>query len=403
MDDTTRAVRSLYDRFPYPGVSAQLRADSFPWLLQSYVRGGRREGGLFVLDAGCGTGAGLLPVASLHPGAQVVGLDVSPGALAAAEAARARAGLKNLTLLLADITDLSSLAPARELTPRGFDVVYASGVVHHLSDPLMGLKNLRTLLAPAGVVSLMVYGRHGRAPVSRVAQALRRIWPPGEHSLEVRLARARALLAALPPGPVTAGGWAGAHAVSDAELADRYLHPNARTYTVEELLELVEAAGLRVLRWLEPRDWDARALLGDGEAADALEALPAPQRWAALELLTDRPSLSVVLARDDASPAPPLAGDTLRGATVAWNPQAQLILRERRYCDAAWTEGVAVRLRAGPERPLGGIQAVLARACREPVEATTLVERAREAVPAEANRVWEALEDLASAELVYAA
>ena len=54
----------------------------------------------------------------------------------------------------------------------GFDVILSSGVVHHLVDPLAGLQRLREHLAPHGVLSLMVYGRHGRESLYRVVQGL---------------------------------------------------------------------------------------------------------------------------------------------------------------------------------------------------------------------------------------
>ena len=56
MDPITGQVRTLYDRFPYPDESDQVRADAFLELLLSYVERPRREPPLYVLDAGCGPG-----------------------------------------------------------------------------------------------------------------------------------------------------------------------------------------------------------------------------------------------------------------------------------------------------------------------------------------------------------
>ena len=51
-----------------------------------------------------------------------------------------------------------------------FDVIECTGVIHHLSDPIMGWKKLVDVLAPDGVMKMGLYSRIARTDV-RVAQS----------------------------------------------------------------------------------------------------------------------------------------------------------------------------------------------------------------------------------------
>jgi len=98
---------------------------------------------LRVLDAGCGMGR-WLHFARLQ-GAQVVGMDVS----LAIEIAASRD---------ADDCDFVQSDLRRPpFAPQTFDFVYSLGVIHHLEEPLVGVRALARLLRPGGELRLYVY------------------------------------------------------------------------------------------------------------------------------------------------------------------------------------------------------------------------------------------------------
>lgn len=397
MDPVTLAVRQLYTEHPYPAVPAHLRHDSFPYQLLSEVEGGPLPSSLQILDAGCGTGAGVIPVATQHPDARVVGIDLSETALSSVRAEVLRRGLTNLELRALDLMDANALAGLRDRSPNGFDVIYASGVIHHLSDAELGLSNLAALLAPGGVMSLMVYGEHGRRPVTRMAEALQRICAGLEG--DARLTLARDLVRELPAGPVTRAPWDDAELIHDAEFVDRYLHVNAETYTVPQALDLIASSGLRLLRWTESRAWSPLSLFGPGRVTDALDALPPRARWAAIELLFDRPGLEMLLVRPGTEER--AAVTSLDGEVVAWNPQATFVTRERRYLGSGRIERVHAQLRSGPSIELLGVHATLATLLDTAIPAASLIEQASARADVSAQLTHDALLDLVRGELVY--
>jgi SAM-dependent methyltransferase len=99
--------------------------------------------GLRALDAGCGMGRWLH--FARKAGAEVVGMDVS----AAIEVAARRDGA-GADFVQADLR-LPPFAPA------SFDLVYSLGVVHHLEDPLEGVRALAKLVRPGGELRIYVY------------------------------------------------------------------------------------------------------------------------------------------------------------------------------------------------------------------------------------------------------
>lgn len=103
-----------------------------------------------VLDAGCGTGAALLPAARISlPGGQVTGVDLSQQMLATARARADAAGLDNVRLLVGDAED----PPDPPCSDGSFDKVIASLVFYLLPHPEQAARRWLRLLRPGGNVS----------------------------------------------------------------------------------------------------------------------------------------------------------------------------------------------------------------------------------------------------------
>ena len=134
-------------RFDTPWV-----ADAVAWLVDA---SGRTEGSgpLRVLDVGCGAGGAACAFAkALAPGV-VVGFDRDPRLLAIARRRAADAGLA------AHVVGWSCAAvDALPVEPGSADVVWASGVVHHLPDQQAAIGTLAGLLRPGGRLALVEGG-----------------------------------------------------------------------------------------------------------------------------------------------------------------------------------------------------------------------------------------------------
>jgi hypothetical protein len=101
----------------------------------------------------------------------------------------------------------------------------------------------------------MVYGRHGRESLRRLAESIDLLIPRTPPP-EDRLRLGRELVAQAPLPAVRIGPSADLDAIGEVEFVDRYLNVNETSYDVEDFFALVESAGLSFLRWCEPADWE---------------------------------------------------------------------------------------------------------------------------------------------------
>ena len=290
-DVATPVVSAFYDRFPYPGDPLQ---DGPPpgynwrWCHESvlaFVQGGLKSrdsnpGSIRILDAGCGTGVSTDYLCHLNPGAEVLAVDISAGALdVARERLRRSGGAEQVQSLRQEQRSLL------DLEDEGcFDYINSVGVLHHLRDPLAGLKALGQRLAPHGLLHLFLYADAGRWEIHRTQKVLE-LLEAGVGADGLRLGRE--LFSELPETNrlrrTHEQRWAiDTHA--DANFADMYLHPQETSYDLERLMALIESSGLYFAGFSNPSVWDPARLL-KGDLLSRAQSLPPSDQWALVEQL----------------------------------------------------------------------------------------------------------------------
>ncbi|MBX3166927.1 MAG: methyltransferase domain-containing protein [Candidatus Eremiobacteraeota bacterium] len=198
-----------------------------------------------VLVAGCGTGQHAFQVARCHPRATVWALDFSLPSLAYAMQAQERLGIGNVRFLAADLLRLEET----EL-PDSFASIECMGVLHHLEDPLAGLRALRARLAPHGWLRLGLYSRRGRAPMQRARQLARAYGPLDLRTIRQNLRRDLT--------PEELGWLAGIREFySLSGLRDLLLHERQIELDLPTIQRWLEATELRFDRF-DPAPWLAQ-------------------------------------------------------------------------------------------------------------------------------------------------
>jgi SAM-dependent methyltransferase len=239
------------------------------------VAEGRPRQDLRILCAGCGSSQAPL-IALNNPDCTVIGIDLSETSLAHSNRLRDRRSLKNLELRQTSLLDVGQLS-------RAFDLILCTGVLHHLPNPDAGLKALADVLEPSGSMGIMLYGKAARTGVYLVQDILRRL---GAGRDAEGLEMARELLKFIPSHHylIESTGKLPIDLAGDAGIVDMLLHPQDRAYSVAEIMEFVEAAGLVFFGWNDNADYCADRFLS-GEMLEKVLALPAAEQWAIVENL----------------------------------------------------------------------------------------------------------------------
>lgn len=275
---------------------------------------------LVILIAGCGTSQAAR-WAARYPKATVFGIDVSPSSLEATERLARQHHLDNLEVRELSIEEAGAL-------DLSFDLIVCTGVLHHLVDPVAGLRALRDVLEPRGALHLMLYATYGRFGISMMRDFARRVGirPDDLDSLvqtlrEVPLAH-----------PIS-------HVLREAKdfgdrdaLADALLNPREASYTVPELFGLLDGAGVRFARWVHQASYRPQVgimrELPDGVRIAAMEEV---DQYATMELFRGTINRhSLIAYRDDAPiPDPPIAWDTDRWkGFVGLVPSTVIVIEE---------------------------------------------------------------------------
>jgi SAM-dependent methyltransferase len=119
-----------------------------------------------------GSGRASLTLSMAHGVKKLVGVDISPAAVAQAAADAKRRGLTNASFVLDDCTKLA-------LAER-FDFVWSQGLLEHFDDPLTVAREHYRMLAPGGVALLSVpYKNSYHTLWYKLTRPrfLRRFWP----------------------------------------------------------------------------------------------------------------------------------------------------------------------------------------------------------------------------------
>jgi len=236
MDDTTRKISNMYGRFPYPSPQPRRRRlTELVNLLKIFCAETRYDlRGKSVLDAGTGTGHRLIEAAAAFPDTKFTAVDVSETPLAIARQTAVNERIPNVEFHLADVM-------SHENTLGTFDVVLSMGVVHHLSDPAAGVRNLVRHLADDGVLFLYIYGRHGARERMRRKKIVSLLLN-GEHSFERGIALVKDL-----GFDSFEYGWNlnfDDQESRDALIADAYLNVNETLFDAHGIFDLMRPSGL---------------------------------------------------------------------------------------------------------------------------------------------------------------
>ena len=181
------------------------------------------------------------PTAVANPQGQITALDLSATSLARAKW-HTRLHLHfNVEFIQGDL-----LEARRRFGKQAFHFIDSYGVIHHIADAAAAGQVLHDLLQPGGVIRIMLYSKCARRGIESARHALQLLQINEVVQIKQLYRKAapnsrfRNCLDATPD------------AQFDAGLADLFLHPYAKNYSVDDLLLWLRDVGLEPLRFAHP-------------------------------------------------------------------------------------------------------------------------------------------------------
>lgn len=168
----SRRVRDQYEKNPYPRwrYCNQLHAENLEHDLNYQIRPNKvnfekKLEKTDILLAGCGTGKHAIHIGK-YDNSNILAVDLSLASIAYAKRKVKEFNYNNIQFLHADILDLKNLE-------QKFDVIESVGTLHHMENPILGLKSLLEILKPNGFLKLGLYSELARKEIVSLIEIIK--------------------------------------------------------------------------------------------------------------------------------------------------------------------------------------------------------------------------------------
>ena len=172
-DSVSKRVQEQYEENPYPRwrCTNKILSKNLTFWLNSEIEPNKIEyNDKFnkpnVLIAGCGTGIHSISV-NRYKNSNTLAVDLSLTSLAYAKRKTEELNIKNIEYMHADILQLKKLN-------KKFDVIESAGTLHHMKDPVKGLKVLLDILEPHGFLKLGLYSETARRHIVKIREFIKK-------------------------------------------------------------------------------------------------------------------------------------------------------------------------------------------------------------------------------------
>ncbi|MBK8534368.1 MAG: class I SAM-dependent methyltransferase [Candidatus Competibacteraceae bacterium] len=248
MDPSARiqqAVKMHYEKYVYPRfplLSSVRRCDTYALNLDSlWARfNGKKlpSGDKKILLAGSGSFSPY-PTAVANKEAKITALDLSGENLKRARLHTLIHRCFNVDFIEGDIIEAHQF-----LGGDRFQFIDCYGVLHHIPDAVSALNSIHAMLKTGGLLRIMVYSKYARRPAQSIRTAMKILDINEISELKKIYKKAR-------DGSRFKEYLDSTYESKfDSGLADMFLHPYAKTYTINELLELLNATDFEPLLFI---------------------------------------------------------------------------------------------------------------------------------------------------------
>lgn len=277
--EVVEKIRQQYESEPYPNIpidrspKGETNVLHFHNLVTPYYLRNQKVThfeGKMILDAGCGSGYKALILAEANPGAKIVGVDLSQKSI---EVARDRLKYHNFENFEFHIMPLEEL-PSLGLE---FDYINNDEVLYLLPDLLAGLKAMKSVLKPDGIIRTNLHSAYQRASFFRAQKFCQTLGlldgNPDELEVEILKDTMEALKNGVNLKQTT---WSQNIIENPRVSLMNHLLQGDKGYTIPDMFSFLEEADLEFISMLNWRQWDLKELFQTPDNLPAFWAMSLP-------------------------------------------------------------------------------------------------------------------------------
>ena len=287
-------VQGQYEKYPYPAGDDDL----YTFIKNKSFQGGcpsrffhkywpykEQSLKLEILVAGCGTMQAAKLAVNL-PEANITAIDLSQRSIDHTNMLLQKHDLHNVKTIKLPIEEIPNLGAE-------FDLIFSTGVLHHLPNPIEGLKALHKVLRDDGSMYLMLYSKYGRDGVYYMQDLLRRCQLSASSVDDNDLDNVRELIEQLPGyHPLAAKSEFFGNLHINEEIVDLLLHPQDRAYSLPEIHEYLDSCDMKMQELLFRGHYSPEcSAIKHTRLYDTIKTLPDEEQLAIGELF--RPSIKM--------------------------------------------------------------------------------------------------------------
>lgn len=286
-------IRQQFDNAPYPRISLETSPKNNYQTLYLhnlvtayYIRNQKviETEGKVILDAGCGSGYKSLILAEANPGAKIVGIDLSEESVKLARKRLQYHGFENIEFHALSIEDLPSLN-------QQFDYINCDEVLYLLPDPVVGLKAMKSVLKPDGIIRTNLHSSLQRSSYFAVQKVFKIMGLMDDNPRDMEIELAKEIIQDLKDDvAIKARTWSYPAEKNEEWMLANYLLLGDKGYTVPEVFSALRAADLEFISMVSWRLWELTDLFKEPNNLPAFLAMSLPditveQRLHLFELL----------------------------------------------------------------------------------------------------------------------
>ena len=278
--ELTEKIRQQFDSGPYPRTPLD-RSPKYDYntlfihnLVTSFYRRNHKvinNNSKVILDAGCGTGYKALALAEANPGAQIVCIDLSEESVKLAQKRLEYHGFQNVEFYPMKIEEVPSLGIQ-------FDYINNDDVLYLFPEPAIGLKSLKSVLKPDGIIRSNLHSSLARTYWYRAQELCQMMGLMEENPRELEIEIIQNTMKALKNNVILkTQTWNPKHENNEEWFLMNYLFQGDKGYTITELFSSLRAADLEFISMVNWRRWDLLDLFEDPEDLPTFLGMSLPQ------------------------------------------------------------------------------------------------------------------------------